>query len=404
MAQSDGQDLYTIDELTKWQQAHTENARSGHARSRHHRRTSHHEAYASSPAQSAPSVSTAHRTKRWIFLRVLAGLLCLLLTGTTALASVLAVLHFKGKQQVEPVLRGVAETPYAVTYNEGKIVEYKNQKYALNENIVTLLLLGVDQERLGLENGQIGTAGQADLILVAALDLKKGTVSLVMVPRDSMADVNLYAVDGTPIGVKRLQICLSFAYGDGKLGSCRNVATSVERLLYEIPVRLYGVLDMNGIPALNDAVGGVDVTVPDSFQTSVRTFQKGESVHLTGETAKAYVRGRNKKELRSDTVRRTRQIQYIRAFWNKAVHAIQRNPKTISTLYSTAMRYADTNISLSKATYFITTLLAKGVRVEDIRTLNGEMVPAEPFPEYILDEASVFETVLDVFFEPAEEN
>ena len=102
----------------------------------------------------------------------------------------------------------------------------------------------------------------------------------------------------------------------------------------------------------------------------------------------------------SDAPRRARQIQYVRAYIDKAVHAAIRDLGVIRKLYNTAMQYAFTNVSLSKVTYIATTLLAKGVNIGDVQTLAGTLQPGDPYAEYILDEQAAFETVLRVFYTP----
>ena len=101
-----------------------------------------------------------------------------------------------------------------------------------------------------------------------------------------------------------------------------------------------------------------------------------------------------------NTPRRARQIQYVRAYTDKATHAAIRDPGVIRQLYNTAMDYAFTNVSLAKVTYIATTLLAKGVSIGDAQTLAGTLRAGDPYAEYVLDEQAVFETVLHVFYTP----
>ena len=337
-----------------------------------------------------------HRSRRSRWKRVLIAAACIPLALIVVAASAFAVLHTLGRRQIQNEGTGVQTNPYAVTYDEGKTVVYNDITYALNENIVTVAAMGVDRESFGLQNDKIGTAGQADMILVVAMDLKSGNLTGILIPRDAMVDVDQYTVDGAYVGVDRMQVCLSYAYGDGRETSCQNVLTSVQRILYGIPVHLYGVMDLDGIHALNDAIGGVTVTALETFDE----FVKGEPVTLLGAQAESYVRSRNTAELNSDALRRERQIQYLQAFVKKGIRAAIDDIGIVSRLYNAATEYGFTNVSLSKATYLATTLLTKGVSFDNFLSLQGELQDADPYPEYILDEQAVFETVLQVFYTP----
>lgn len=337
-----------------------------------------------------------HRSRRSRWKRVLIAAACIPLALIVVAASAFAVLHTLGRRQIQNEGTGVQTNPYAVTYDEGKTVVYNDITYALNENIVTVAAMGVDRESFGLQNDKIGTAGQADMILIVAMDLKSGNLTGILIPRDAMVDVDQYTVDGAYVGVDRMQVCLSYAYGDGRETSCQNVLTSVQRILYGIPVHLYGVMDLDGIHALNDAIGGVTVTALETFDA----FVKGEPVTLLGAQAESYVRSRNTAELNSDALRRERQIQYLQAFVKKGIRAAIDDIGIVSRLYNAATEYGFTNVSLSKATYLATTLLTKGVSFDNFLSLQGELQDADPYPEYILDEQAVFETVLQVFYTP----
>ncbi len=328
--------------------------------------------------------------------RILIAVVSVPLALIVVAASVFGVLTLRGKRQLEKDTGGVQTNPYSVTYDEGKTVEYNGQTYVLNENIVTVAAIGLDRESFGLEDDKIGTAGQADFILIVTMDLKSGFVAPIMIPRDTMVDVDQFTTDGQYVGVENMQICLSFAYGDGAETSSRNVLTSAQRVLYGVPVHLYGVLDLEGIPAMNDAIGGVSVTLQEDFGGSYA----GDRITLHGAQAESFVRARDTSRMDSDAPRRARQIQYVRAYIDKAVHAAIRDLGVIRKLYNTAMQYAFTNVSLSKVTYIATTLLAKGVNIGDVQTLAGTLQPGDPYAEYILDEQAAFETVLRVFYTP----
>ena len=70
-----------------------------------------------------------------------------------------------------------------------------------------------------------------------------------------------------------------------------NTVRAVSDLLSGIGIDYYISMNMDGVGVLNDSIGGVDVEVLDDFE-DVPEFKKGETVHLTGDLALTYVRGR----------------------------------------------------------------------------------------------------------------
>ena len=55
---------------------------------------------------------------------------------------------------------------------------------------------------------------------------------------------------------------------------------------------MYGTVDMDGLHDMIDALGGVNVTSNDTFTTKGTKFVKGQSTHVDGDTAMAFIRSR----------------------------------------------------------------------------------------------------------------
>ncbi|MBO4894803.1 MAG: LCP family protein [Clostridia bacterium] len=289
---------------------------------------------------------------------------------------------------------GVDDDTAPVVYDNGRIVEYKGERYEFNENIVSVALLGVDKENLGLDYGVVGTGGQADTIALALYDTSTGNIKVAVIPRDTMAEINTYDTAGGFLDIKEGQICLSYAYGDGRESSCENTIRSINRLMLGVPVDYYLAMDLDGIPALNDAVGGVTLTCLETYGR----FTEGETVTLMGEDADAYVRDRDMSKLDSDSSRRARQKQYMESFIDKALSQIKKNFTLVTKLYNQAMNYTVTDISLDKVTYLASTAISKDVGVRDYVTVPGEYVQGEKLAEYHVDRTALFEMILSLYY------
>ena len=206
-----------------------------------------------------------------------------------------------------------------IACEQGKEVTYQGEKYVYNEDLVSILFLGVDKEAFE-EGGTVGDgkAGQADALFLLVLDTKTGKSRLIAISRDTMTDVNVYSDLGNFIGTEKLQLCLAYTYGDGKEKSCENTVRAVSRLFYGMPVAAYAALDLDAIAVLTDAVGGVEVTVTKDLTIQDPSLKEGERKVLTGEQAQWYVRSRlvEEKEATAEAV--------SCSFWRKSGRAVSK--------------------------------------------------------------------------------
>ena len=125
--------------------------------------------------------------------------------------------------------------------------------------------MGVDKsgEVTEGENGIDG--GQSDAMFLFVTDSKKESISVIPINRNTMTLVDVYDKAGFFIGQAELQICLQHGYGDGMRSSCLRTVDTVSRLFDDIPISGYLSLNMDAIPILNDALGGVTVEVMDDL-------------------------------------------------------------------------------------------------------------------------------------------
>lgn len=140
------------------------------------------------------------------------------------------------------------------------------------ERVMRLLLLGCDR-----------SAGLADSICILSLCEDSGRASLVQIPRDTYAEY-------TPKDYKKLNGALNTLGADG-MKSFLSHALGV-------PIDYYAVLDLCVLRGLVDAIGGVDVDIPqemiyeDEEQGLHISLPKGRA-HLDGAGAEQFVRFRS---------------------------------------------------------------------------------------------------------------
>lgn len=108
-----------------------------------------------------------------------------------------------------------------------------------------------------------------------------------------MTDVSILSYDHkTIVGTRVMQIALSRAYGDGADLACLLASDAVTDLLGGLPVNGYASLNYGVLGILNDAVGGVTVTLDEDMTISGKEYKSGDAVTLEGDMTADYIRSR----------------------------------------------------------------------------------------------------------------
>ena len=337
------------------------------------------------------------RKKMKTWKKVLIGIGCTLLSLIILIVGTFMFLVIRGGQELlGGEFKITAPTGVeAQVQDDGEYIVYKGKTYQLNKNITSILFMGVDKRELQTTEVS-GTGGQADVLVLMAYDTKSGKISMINISRDTMTDVTVYSANGGYVGSETQQICLSYAYGDGKKTSCDNTVNSVKRLFYNIPIRSYLALDLDGIAAVNDSIGGVDVTSPET----VGSFKAGQRYHLEGEQSESFVRARGHESADANTLRMQRQQIYATEFMNKMISKTKQQITTPVDLFNASSPYTCTNLNPSKITYLAqSAVLSNGMSVE-MKTVPGTAKMGKTYAEYYINEEQFFELFLSVYYIP----
>lgn len=333
----------------------------------------------------------------------IAGLILLLLI----LLAVIAFLSMEllGKKAMLGKMDETVEMTFPELENadlevEGDYIVYNGDRYLYNENITSILCMGVDDDN----NDVVGESGQADMLMLVILDTKSGEVNFWNISRDSMTEVDIYNVDGEFVRTEQLQACLAFAYGDGSYKSCENTVRAVSRLLYGMPIQSYAVLNMDAIRPLNDAIGGVEVKIYEEDVLPPR-FKAGTTVLLKGDDVEAYVRTRMEVwdeigELDSNNNRMERQKRYMTGFIQKTLQKTREDLETPLTLFNIARKnhYIITDLNVSRVAY-LTTLISKiNFKEDSFWTIPGEVTANGKYAEYHVDDDALYQKILETFY------
>lgn len=295
------------------------------------------------------------------------------------------------------------ENPLSTDYKESgrqTIIEYEGKKYRYNEHLSNYLFLGIDTEE-GLDGNQRpGTAGHADAIYLVSYDRVKKTVKCLSIPRDTIADIHYFALDGTDLGYSKGHINIQYAYGDGKRESCQLMKEAVEKLLPNVSIQGYCAINMDGVPLAVKNVGGVELVVPDdSLEKENPYFKKGATVVITEQNVEQFVRYRDTQIAHSANTRTERQKVFLKAFIEASKTQAQVEENFIVDMHQALKSHLVTNIGNDVFAKMLQTEVESDNIFYDI---PGKRVDGMNFDEYHINEKELFEMILRIFYDETE--
>lgn len=286
--------------------------------------------------------------------------------------------------------------------NSSGLVWHEGKAYQYNEQVITILCMGIDQSSAEIqENDQIsGQSGQADSIFLVVMDPVNRQLKVIAVSRDTMTEIPSFDYTGNYIGESVNHLGLAYAYGNGKDTSCQYMVDAVSRLFYGIPINGYAAFNMETIAALNDAVGGVTVTIPENEELTLagEKAEPGAAVKLTGEMAESFVRYRDNTVHGSNNMRIARQKQFLTAFFRQAAEAVQKDVSIPVTLYQEFSEEMVTNIGMDNAVYLISEAAGMSFGDDSLTVVQGEAKAGDVYDEFYIDEEALYQLILDTFY------
>lgn len=180
-----------------------------------------------------------------------------------------------------------------------------------NKRFLNILVLGIDTRPDGGDQN-------ADVIIIARLDLQRKTMNSVSLPRDLLVDIPDH-------GPGKINGAYGAGLSDDPDSRVAGVAKMRDTIESNFGIRIddYVLIDFEGFTEVVDSVGGIDINVPTRIEDheyptedyGIRTLiiEAGPQ-HMDGETALAYARTRHGD---SDDQRRERQMLVIQSLFDK---------------------------------------------------------------------------------------
>ncbi|MBR0218247.1 MAG: LCP family protein [Clostridia bacterium] len=289
---------------------------------------------------------------------------------------------------------------YRLRY-EDKQLTVNGQTYRQRSNLITILFMGIDQEDISDSTPaylRYLSGGQADFLRLMVIDPLEKTIAQIEIDRDTMTPITMLNTLGEKLGYRTAQICLSHSYGDGKEQSCEYTVEAVSNLLYNLPIKYYAAMNLDGISTLNDMLGGVTVTLADDFSHLDPAMTKGTTLTLVGDQAEIFVRSRMSMEVGTNEARMARQQQYVSQMMELLHQKIQESSDFIGALFDSLAPQLCTN--MSRAQMMNEAWTARNYTRLPLQSISGVHQKGDyGYIQFLPDEASLEQVILDVFYQ-----
>lgn len=295
------------------------------------------------------------------------------------------------------IIEGVLRKP-AVPQSDppSKTIIRDGVSYYPRQDIVTILVAGIDQTGPVQDSGTYNNSGEADMVALVILDQKTETVDVVALNRDTMLDMPILGIGGKEAGTFHGQLALAHTYGSGLEDSAENLKTTVSNFLYGVNIDYYMTMNMDAIALLNDAVGGVTVTVEEDFSAVTPSLPMGQ-VTLNGEQALAFLRSRQGVGDQLNLSRMERQEAYITAFVGQLRNKLDEDSTFATTVYNQMAPYMVTDVSGNALLGLVR--FYSDFSMGQIYSVQGENEVGK-FMEYHVDAAALDKLILQLLYAP----
>ena len=357
----------------------------------------------------------------YILKRVLIILGCIFAVGVILVAAVKIVTivgrnrlmknaNTQGPNLVEESNSAFISDPlYASDWQEGWI-SLDGKVYEYNEDIRTFLILGIDNAHKSggeIDFGELTAGGQADAIFLLIMNPLDKTIKLFAVNRDTKVDILMVGIeDGKDVWFPS-EICVQHAFGGGKEYSCELTRDAVSRLLFDIPIHGYAAVKYDAIPAINDSVGGIELTLPDNMDVTEvnKAWKPGATINLKGKEAYDFVHYRNTDVFESQRMRLGRQKLYLDKFIKKAKDKTKEDITFPVAVYKSIKDDTVTDLTLDTIGYMASEYYNYSFDGDDIYTMEGHTDTDEDGFEYFYpDETALREQIIKLFYKEIDRN
>ena len=280
---------------------------------------------------------------------------------------------------------------------ESKTIIRDGVEYFPRQDITVILVAGIDEYGPVKSSGSYNNPGEADMVSLLIFDETDKTMDVLTLNRDTMLDMPVLGIGGKEAGKVFGQLALSHTYGSGLEDSGKNLCNTVSEFLYGVYIDYYVTMNMDAIAVLNDAVGGVRVTVTDDFSEIDPSLPMGEVV-LKGQQAVTFVQSRKGLGDQLNVTRMERQKEYLEGFTRALKTKLEESSHFVLDAYEQVSDYVVTDCSSSA----LTTIAGRyaSYTLGDVVSIEGTNTMGEKFMEYHVDKEKLDQVILKYLYAP----
>lgn len=310
-----------------------------------------------------------------------------------AMLVLIFVAIFSGLQILEAtVLPGIVSPSET---NPSKTITRDGVEYFPRQDITVVMVLGIDQHGPVQDSGYHKNPGAADMVMLLVFDETAKEYSVLQLNRDTMLEMTVLGIRGENAGTYYGQLALAHTYGSGLADSSVNVKNTLMKHIHGLTVDYYVTMNMDAIPIVNDAVGGVTVTVVDDFSEVNPSITKGE-ITLRGDQVLDFVQTRKNVGDQKNTTRMERQQEYMTSFLKTLKEKAKEDAELAVKLYDQVSPYMVTDCSAETLSSMLNRYM--DYTMAEIISPEGESRVVEGYYEFYVDEDKFEDLIIEVFY------
>lgn len=303
------------------------------------------------------------------------------------------VILYSGLRILESTVLHKSEEPAAQVST--KTILRDGVEYFPRQDVTVMLVLGIDQYGPVESSNYYRNHGSADSVMLLVFDETSKECSALYLNRDTMLDMDVLGVRGEYAGTTYGQLALAHTYGTGMEDSCENVKSTLMNFMHGLTIDYYVAMNMDAIPILNDAVGGVTVYVKDDFSAVNPLITMGE-LTLQGDQVIDYVRTRKDVGDQKNITRMERQKEYVDGFLKALMEKEQENIEFAVSLYEQIAPYIVTDCSVNALSGMLDRYAEFALK--EVYTPVGENVIEDGHYAFYVDEEKLDALIVDLFY------
>lgn len=304
------------------------------------------------------------------------------------------------------------ESVYASDWQEGW-VSLDGKVYEYNDQIRTFLVMGIDDAHNQATDEEViekTSGGQADGLFLVIVNPVDETIKVLAVDRNTDVPITMANMgeNGSDV-IYDGPITIQHAFGGGGEYSCELTRDAVSRLLFDMPIHAYMSVSYEAIPKLNDAVGGVTLTIPDGMDDLLKIHKEwtpGTTVTLKGKDSVDFVRKRDTEEFESARKRLARQKLYLTEFIKQMKAGTREDITLPISIYNKIKDYIVTDITVDEMGFLASEYSGYSFDSEGIYTMEGETIlkENEGYEHFYPDEEALRALVIKLFYKEVDRN